>query len=251
MATYRKEIPVRDPEKIPAAYREYYARLARHFKAEIEREDFNTILEVGCGNGQLTLPLLRILPGKVRMFAADSFKKPYSGWLQELEEQVREAGLETRVRFVEADATKLDDLRNNSVDVLVSNELLCDLVPRVKLRNAVLEFRRVLKPHGIMVHGEWSSTHPRNSGHFKAKHSPSWNPDELQSLMWTEGFGDFRVTYFDTTIKFTKTAALEELSSWGASPRFLRKHENALRKSGVKLPFEHVISSRKAQAVRS
>lgn len=241
MKTPLWEILVRDPEKIPTAYSEYYRRLARHFAVEIGTRHFNNIVEIGCGIGQLTLPLLKLLPKRVRMIAADSFEKPYSGGLRELERRVEAAGLNKRIRLVETDAANLDPLKSGSVDLIVSNELLCDLVPKAKLKTAIGEFRRVLRPRGVMVHGEWSSTPSNVSDQFRTRHSPSWDPDELQSLMWSFGFREFRVTYFDTTIRFMQSAAVEELRSWGASPRYLSKHERALKRSGVRLPFEHVI----------
>ncbi len=254
MATYHKEIPVRDPEKIPAAYREYYSRLARHFKAEIGREDFNSILEVGCGNGQLTVPLLKILPRKVLMFAADSFKKPYSGWLHELEERLRKARLETRVRFAEADATKLDRLRNNSVDVIVSNELLCDLTKETQMVKAFKEFHRVLRPRGVMIHGELLSS-PVNKPQAMTIRADSpegtetpgrfWNPDEISGLMMSTGFGDVEVSFFESTMSLGYEVALKELRDWGVRESFLKRNDKLLRRYGFELPFEHVIKSRR------
>lgn len=229
------------------AHSAYYSRLADHFAQEIGSKNIRKILEAGCGKGQLTIPLLKKLPRSVRVIAVDSSRGPYSGWLDELPHKLREARLEHRVQIMEANVSRMADLKPSCVDAVISNELLCDLVPPVRLIRALEEFRRILRERGVMVHGEWSSEVENEPRSLLVKHRPSWSPDQLHSIMLRCGFTDFRVSYFEWTIGFKDVAALEELRSWGASSRFLRENEKLVKKEGFRLPFEHVVRCRKGR----
>jgi ubiquinone/menaquinone biosynthesis C-methylase UbiE len=239
------EIIVTNPSDIPRAYTKYYSSLADHFKQELESGKIRVILEAGCGKGQLTIPLLKKLPRAVQMIAVDSSRGPYSGWLDELPQSLRESGLEDRVRILEADVSDMPDLRHNSVDAIVSNELLCDLVPKARLIGVLDEFWRVLRAGGIMVHAEWSSYMEGGPRSLLVKHRPSWTPDQIHLMMFRRGFTNFHVSYFESTIRFMFEAAMGELRSWGASSKYLRQHEGLLKRDGFVLPFEHVIRCEK------
>ncbi len=235
------EILANSASDVAGAYSKYYSKLASFFLEEIRSHKVRVLLEPGCGKGQLTIPLLQRLPKHVHLVAVDSSAGPYSGWLEELRSLLKRGGFQARVRIVDADATRMTRVATGSMDAVVSNELLCDLTPEPQLERAVREFSRVLRPGGVMVHGEWSSHLEDASQVFMAKHWPSWTPDQLHSVMRRSGFGDILVTYFDTTIKFHCEAALEELRSWGASDKLLKRHDTSLRRFGIQLPFEHVI----------
>jgi SAM-dependent methyltransferase len=230
---------------LAAARIKYYDILADHFVREIGSKRIRTILEAGCGRGQLTIPLLGKLPASARMIAVDSSKGPYAGWLNELAATLHRRRLEHRVRAVDSDVRHLDDVSYESVDVIVSNELLCDLPRRPQLQKALGEFCRVLRPGGIMVHGEWSSCPTAGSQGLLIRHWPSWTPDQLFVLMRDAGFHSFRVTYFDTTIHLGYENAVEELRVWGWTERLLKQNDKLLKQQGIDLPFEHVIRCEK------
>ena len=223
----------------------YYDRLADHFVQELGSKRIGTILEAGCGRGELTIPLLRKLPSSIKMVAVDSSKGPYVGWLNELAGRLRKSGLELRVRIVDSDVRRLTKVDNESVDAIVSNELVCDLPRKAQLNQALKEFHRVLRPGGIMVHGEWLSSPTAGPQGLMIKHWPSWTPDQLFVLMSKAGFYSFQVTYFDTTIHLGYENALEELRTWGAGAPLLKRYDKMLRQHGIELPFEHVIRSKK------
>jgi ubiquinone/menaquinone biosynthesis C-methylase UbiE len=233
------------PRELVAARIKYYDRLAEHFVREIGPNRIRTILEGGCGRGQLTIPLLKKLPVSTRMIAVDSSKGPYTGWLNELAATLHRRRLGYRVRAVDSDVRHLDDVDNKSVDVVVSNELLCDLPRKPQLHKAIEEFYRVLRPGGIMVHGEWSSCPTAGPQGLLIRHWPSWTPDQLFVLMRDAGFHSFRVTYFDTTIHLGYENAVEELRIWGWTERLLKRHDKLLKQQGIDLPFEHVIRCEK------
>jgi SAM-dependent methyltransferase len=233
------------PRDLAAARSKYYDRLADHFVREIGSVRVKTILEAGCGRGQLTIPLLKKLPASTRMIAVDSSKGPYSGWLDELVATLHNRGLEHRVHVVDSDVRHLKDVDTGSVDAVVSNELICDLPRKPQLQKALREFSRVLRPGGLMVHGEWSSFPAVGPEGFMVRHWPTWNPDQLFALMRDEGFHSFHVTYFDTTIHLGYENALEELQTWGATERLLKREDRLLKQQGLDLPFEHVVRCQK------
>lgn len=181
----------------------------------------------------------------VRIIGIDSSQGPYAGWLRELELKVKAEGLDRRVQLIKTDARRIKGVRNASVDVIVSNELLCDLPYDTELEAALREFRRVLRPGGLMIHGEWASPPAAKPQAFLVKHWPSWTPDQLFSIMRRHGFHRFQVSYFDTTIHFGYENAIEELRTWGADKRFLKRYDKLLRREGLELPFEHVIRCEK------
>src|SRR2546422_3254558 len=238
-------INANSPEELVSARAKYYDQLAEHFLNQIGPRRFRLILEAGCGKGQLTIPLLRRLPREARMIAIDSSKGPYAGWLKELSQELRRAGLEKRVRSFRSDARRIRGIEAESVDIIVSNELLCDLPYDSQLEKALTEFYRILRPGGFMIHGEWSSSPAAEPRAFLVKHWPSWTPDQLFSIMRKNGFHDFQVTYFETTIRFGYENSLKELRTWGATEKFLRRNDAVLKREGIELPYEHIMQCEK------
>jgi ubiquinone/menaquinone biosynthesis C-methylase UbiE len=233
------------PADLAKARIKYYDQLAAHFLEQIGPRRFRVLLEAGCGRGQLTIPLLNRLPRNVRMIAVDSSTGPYAGWLKELGRDLRAVGLENRVRLIKSDARRIRGVDDENVDLVVSNELLCDLPYDSQLEDAFREFYRILRPGGFMIHGEWSSSPAAEPQAFLVKHWPSWTPDQLFTIMRKNGFHQFQVTYFGTTIHFGYENAVEELRSWGAKETFLRRYDKLLKREGIELPFEHIIRCQK------
>ena len=240
-----RKIVASSPSDLSKAWTRYYDRLAAHFVEQIGQRRFKVMLEAGCGRGQLTIPLLRRLPKSVKMVAIDSSKGPYASWLKELSHELRERGLERRVQPIRSDARRIKGVKDSSVDIVVSNELLCDLPFDSQLEKALREFYRILRPGGFMIHGEWSSSPAAEPQAFLVKHWPSWTPDQLFSIMRKSGFHDFQITYFETTIHFGYENALEELQTWGATEKFLKRNNKMLKREGIELPYEHVVQCEK------
>jgi len=223
----------------------YYDQLAAHFVEQIGRRRPRSILEAGCGKGQLTIPLLSKLPRNVKLIAVDSSAGPYAGWLKELARKLRTDRLEKQVRLIKSDARRIEGVEDESVDLVVSNELLCDLPYDSELEKALGEFYRILRPRGAMIHGEWSSSPAVEPQAFLVKHWPSWTPDQLFAIMRKNGFHDFQVSYFGTTIHFGYENAVQELRSWGATETFLKRYDKLLKRDGIELPFEHIVQCQK------
>src|SRR6266568_4310436 len=127
MAVNEDKIIASSSNDLETARTRYYDRLATHFMEQIGQRRPRVILEAGCGKGQLTIPLISKLPRNVKMIAIDSSAGPYAGWLKELAKKLRTDGSEKRVRLIRSDARRIKSVEDESVDVVVSNELLCDL----------------------------------------------------------------------------------------------------------------------------
>ena len=231
--------------ELARAWSNYYDLLARHFLSQIRAKPSSVILEGGCGKGQLTIPLLKGLPHGVKLIAVDSSTGPYFGWLDELASKIHDSGLDKRIQIIKSDIRKIRGVDDSSVDVIVSNELLCDLTRKASLTNALTEFHRILRSGGTMIHGEWSSSPVDDGQGFKVRHSPAWNPDQLFNYTKQAGFHGFQVSYFDATVDFGYETAIGELRSWGVTEPFLKHYERSLKRYGIQLPNEHIVRCEK------
>ncbi|TMI30143.1 class I SAM-dependent methyltransferase [Candidatus Bathyarchaeota archaeon] len=246
-------IVVKDRDDLSDARREYYASLAEFFLNQIGRGP-DTILEAGSGKGQMTFPLIANLSRRARLITVDSSEGPYEGSLERFHSGLKEQGLGFNIRSIKSDVRKMSSVGDASVDAVISNELLCDLRDEVQLSKALQEFYRVLRPGGVMIHGEWCSC-PANRSQKMTINADScigtstpskfWNPDELFAAICQAGFERFSVTYFATTMRLKYPAAVEELRIWGVRKAFIERNDKSLRRYGIELPFEHIVRCRK------
>ncbi|HYY92738.1 MAG TPA: class I SAM-dependent methyltransferase [Candidatus Dormibacteraeota bacterium] len=244
-------VSIADLEK---ARSEYYGKLASYFLEQINLRSIRTILEAGSGRGQLTIPLIDKLPRRIRLIAMDSSTGPYQGSFEVLVSKLHSGHQQSRVHHLPSDVRRIKGVADNSVDVVISNELLCDLKSETQILKAFREFHRVLRPKGIMVHGEWTSIPDNEAQRITIRadgpegtDTPSrfWNPDELSSLMRATGFQQVCAGYFETSMSLGYEAAVRELQNWGVRRAFLKRNDRLLRRYGIQLPFEHVIRCQK------
>lgn len=236
-----------------------YERLAVFLVENLAFDDVSVILEAGCGSGQLTIPFVKRvskIKKNFKVIAFDISTGPYRGDLDILKERIRKEGLEGFVFSIKGDVRNMEAIGDESVDLIISNELFCDL-DREGLERALLEFYRILKKNGKMAHGEFNSI-PENEAQrllIKAnaypletlQPKPKWfSPlsDEVAALMHKIGFKNIAVKYFETNVKMNHEEALKYLKGW-VNESFLKTHQNQLRKHGIEFPMEHVIFCRK------
>jgi ubiquinone/menaquinone biosynthesis C-methylase UbiE len=242
------------------AFELMYQRLSSLLVENLDLKRGYLLLEAGCGNGQLTIPLAQKLNGikdDMRMVALDSDSGPYKESLGILKRKLRELKLQRCVKVACDDVRIMKSVENESVDVIVSNELLCDL-DREGLKKAMQQFYRVLKPNGQMAHGELSPV-PENyaqallieadmNSQETAQPRPPWfSPysDEVASVMHQTGFTDIRSVYFETKIRMNYSMAVSKLREWSVLPTFIQKHSVEIQKHGLEFPMEHVIFCKK------
>jgi len=148
-------------------------------------------------------------------------------------------------------------LEDESVDLIISNELFCDL-DRNGLERAIKEFYRILKPNGQMAHGELNPAAENEAQRLlieanaysleTAQPKPEWfSPfsDEVAALMHKIGFKNIRVEYFETNVKMNFNKSIENLKEWKTDPAFIERHLNDLKGYGMEFPMEHVIFCQK------
>lgn len=238
-----------------------YERLAVFLVENLNFENVSIILEAGCGSGQLTVPFVRkVLQIKTsfRVIALDLSSGPYMGHLDILKNRLQQEKLEGVVTPVNSDVRNMSVIADESVDLVVSNETLCEL-DRTGLEMAIREFHRVLKLGGQMVHGELIQAFENDAQRLMIEanlHSletslprPEWvSPfsDEVAALMHKTGFKDITVRYFETNMKFMNLdVVLGKLRQWHVDPLFVKKHLKDFKRYGLEYPMEHLIFCRK------
>jgi len=238
-----------------------YERLVAVIVENLDFAKVSSVLEVGCGSGQLTIPfarkLMKIKPD-FQIVALDLSTGPYKGHLDVLKRRIRKEGLERLITPVNADVRNMAVIYDESVDLLVSNETLCEL-DRNGLERALREFYRVLKLGGQMVHGELVQAFENEAQRLVIEANlrsletslpkPPWvSPcsDEVAALLHKIGFRDIIVRYFETNVKFRSfNVALRKLKQWYIDPKFVKEHLQEIRRYGLEYPMEHLIFCRK------
>lgn len=236
-----------------------YERLTDFLLENLVFDEVSVILEAGCGSGQLTIPLIKRV-GKIKenfkIIAFDISAGPYKGDLDILEERIQKEGLESFVSIVNGDVRNMKEIADESIDLIISNELFCDL-NKIGLEKALREFYRILKVGGRMAHGELSPI-PENEAQkllIKAnsysleslKPKPKWfSPfsDEIAALLHKIGFKDIIVKYFESNVKMSYKEAIAYLKGW-VKKDFIKTHQKQLKKHGIEYPIEHVIFCKK------
>jgi ubiquinone/menaquinone biosynthesis C-methylase UbiE len=241
-------------------FRLMYERLAEFLLQNLDLSKVSFILEAGCGRGQLTIPLAKKvneIKKEFKVFALDISAGPYKGDLEILKKNAQKKRLEKIIIPVQGDVRNIKAIKDESIDLIVSNELFCDL-NRKGLEKALQEFYRILKPNGQMAHGELSPI-PENEAQKLVieanaysletpQPKPKWfSPfsDEVATLMHKVGFTNIMVKYFETNVKMDFNAAVTKLREWKTDPAFVERHLNDLRRYGLEFPIEHVIFCRK------
>jgi ubiquinone/menaquinone biosynthesis C-methylase UbiE len=236
-----------------------YERLAAFLLENLAFDDVSVILEAGCGKGQLTIPFVRRvskIKKSFKVIAFDISAGPYEEDLEILKDRIKKERLENFVFTVKGDVRNMEEIANENVDLIISNELLCDL-DKIGLKRALREFYRILKTGGKMAHGELSPIQENEAQRLLIRanaHSiktlqpkPKWfSPfsDEVAALMHKIGFKDINVKYFETNVKMGYKEAVTYLKKW-VKQDFIKTHQKQLRKYGIEFPIEHIILCKK------
>ncbi|MBU6998498.1 MAG: methyltransferase domain-containing protein [Theionarchaea archaeon] len=235
---------ITEREGICPALRKYYSRLARFMIALVEIPENAIILEAGCGDGALTCHLLSLLPDHV-VVGYDLFSGVYEESLSAL------TGAVSQMRVIRGDVRTMS-LHTESVDLVISNELLCDL-SRNDTQVTLNEFYRILRKGGTFIHG-CLSPYPETRAQELVLLADSYSADplfdhewfsppadELAGMVHSAGFRQISVTYFSDSLKFTGDAAFCHLEEWVLKPEFFEKYSSEVRARGIEYPMEQVI----------
>jgi cyclopropane fatty-acyl-phospholipid synthase-like methyltransferase len=216
-----------------------------------------SILEVGCGRGQITVPLMELLPD-VSITAVDSFLGPYSRDRVALLTRIRSAGETERVHAIKADALRWISSRSpETFDAVVSSELLPELDSK-QMQGFFRNSFRVLRRGGTTTHLFLSpeARNPRQHLVIEADSDPRWsrhppatwfspNPRSAQRALSTAGFRTVQSATRRGGLIFTGPAARAQLKRWGVRPAFARAYGRTLREGGLELPDWVIVSGKK------
>jgi ubiquinone/menaquinone biosynthesis C-methylase UbiE len=116
------------------------------------------VADLGCGPGFFTLALAAAVGPAGTVYAVDSDEKA----IQAVERRAKKKGFHNIKTFV-ASATDLTFLKDDSVDFILADGLLCSMAPQHH-EPATKEIRRILKSDGVAylkaAQGSWSFAGP-------------------------------------------------------------------------------------------
>ena len=245
-----------NPREVEQAYARQYENLSREF-SRVTQSKRGILAEIGCGRGQLTIPLARLMPHS-RFQVVDTFAGAYTGTLKLLNKALLRARLENRVKVYKADYLAwLWDQYSDSYAGVVSSEFLPE-VDSCELSRFLPECLRLLRHGGVTVHSFLSPT-PRNSRQrllIEADTNPRWTktpprewfsprPDQVMSALKQAEFRNIRVKRFKSNLIIRARAAQHLLESWDVKSSFWKKHRTRLVREGLEIPDWMIISGRK------
>lgn len=245
-----------DPRKVEDAYAQQYENLANEVANLVPKRE-GILAEIGCGKGQLTIPLARLLT-RHRFNVVDTFTGAYSGTLSQLNQALFRAKLKGRVKVHTADY--LDWIWEEFSDKytgVISSEFLPE-IDSYELAMFLSECYRVLRPGGLTVHSFLSPT-PGNSRQrllIEADTDPTWTktppkewfspkPTLLTSKLMRAGFRDVRVKRVKSNLIIRASAAKELLRSWDVRSSFWKTYNRRLLRAGLEIPDWLIISGLK------
>lgn len=231
---------------LESAWLKQYQRLAERF-AYLLRSNLGDMTEIGCGKGQLTIPLSKLV-ASYRITVVDRFTGPYSKNYRLLKSALTREKL-GKVSVVVSDyASWLSRQPSNRYDALISNEFLCE-INSAEMRSFLSECYRVLKPKGITIHGFLSpqGKNFRQRLSIEADSNPRWTkfppkewfspePKSVADELRRIGFRRVRTLKIRSNLRIKSSAAQALLRSWGVKETFWKLHEEQLKREGLEIP---------------
>jgi Putative methyltransferase len=222
---------VSDPDKLDEAWREQYSQLAKRFSAVLPTRN-GMLVEIGCGEGQLTIPLATERP-RLRMIGVDNFGGPYSGNKRVLDSNLITVPKRSRIKIVVSDFRSwLSSRPVSEFDAIISSEFLPEIDSR-----------------GITIHS-FLSARPRNSKQrrlLEADSNPKWtktppvewfSPSDklVVDYLKLAGFGLIRKVRLRSGLVIRSEAARQLLKDWDVRRSYWLSHQKELEEEGLEIP---------------
>ena len=246
---------ISDPEKLESAWNQQYARLSQHFSRMIPKKGI--IVEIGCGKGQLTIPLAERIPG-IEVIGVDSFRGSYSRNRTHLLSAPGRRGKKSEIKVIVSDYdTWLRTRPDSEYDAVVSSEFLPEL-DSARMRKLFVECYRVVKLGGSTVHS-FFSPHARNARQrrlIEADSDPLWTktppaewfspaPRRVLEFLKKAGFRRARLIQVRSELWIRSSAARETLRDWDIRQSYWKSHRAELERDGLEVPDWVIIGARK------
>ena len=206
------------------------------------------LVEVGSGQGQLTIPFANIVP-RYKIIALDRFKGAYSGNQARLLSAIARNRLKTRIRVVASDYKAWLAAQPDSLyDGVISSEFLPEITSK-RMVHFFDQCHRVTKPGGITVHS-FMSPQPENARQKRlidADSNPKWT--KTPPLEWfspsqgivvdylrSAGFRRLRQVRFKSGLVVRSKAARQLLKDWETRRSYWKLHSATLERDGLENP---------------
>jgi ubiquinone/menaquinone biosynthesis C-methylase UbiE len=111
------------------------------FKPYLKKGD--RVADLGCGPGYYTIPMARFVLPDGSVYAVDSNAR----CIHAIDKKVKKNHIDN-IETHNTSAHSLPLIRDDSIDFILANGLLCSMAPE-NHSNAVVEFKRILKPDGL------------------------------------------------------------------------------------------------------
>lgn len=238
---------VSDPGEIQAAWTRQYERLARKFATFLPSKDALSV-EIGCGKGQLTIPLAGLRPTH-RIIAVDRFEGSYSGDYDDFISALSRSTLKRRISIVVSHYLDWQRLQpDKKYDAVISSEFLPE-IDSTELNAFLLECWRILNLGGVTIHS-FLSPDPRTIGQrllIEADSDPKWTKDPpkewfspppklvLKQLRQT-GFVNVTPSRIKSSLAFKANAARTLLKAWGVRDEFWNNYREQLLRRSLEIP---------------
>ena len=244
---------VTDPSGLEVVWSKQYEKLAHVFADVLGKGQ--RVAEIGCGRGQLTIPLARRAKNLqfvlVDRFVGTNYSKNYKALVR----NVRKARLLKRTRIVVSDYMKwLTTQNDDTYEAVISSEFIPE-IDSDETRQFIQECYRIMKPKGVTVHS-FLSPIPRNFRQkllITADSNALWTrtppkewfspkPELVIKELRKSGFHEIRKNTFRAQVIMKAEAAKSWLKSAEVKANFYEKHKKPLIESGLEVPDWVIIS---------
>ena len=248
--------PISEPRELGAAWSGQYARLAELFSRVLPKKR-GVLVEIGCGKGQLTIPLAERLP-RCQIIGLDRFRGSYSQVQTELLSNLASLGKNLAIKVIVSDYKAwLSNQQNSKYDAIISSEFLPEIDSK-SMRSFFLESYRVLKVGGTTIHS-FLSPKPRNARQrllIEADSDPRWTktpptewfsppPRQVLECLKLAGFKRPRNIRLRSGLVISSSAARKLLKDWDVRQSYWKSHREALEKVGLEIPDWLIVGAAK------
>jgi cyclopropane fatty-acyl-phospholipid synthase-like methyltransferase len=248
-------IAISDPGELEMAWAHQYERLSQRFCRILPIQGL--IVEIGCGKGQLTIPLVEMAP-RLQVIGVDRFMGPYSKSHTELLSALAGRGKKVGIRVVVSDYNAwLETQPDSKYDAVISSEFLPELDSK-SMTDFFADCNRVIKPDGRTIHS-FLSPEPRNQRQrrlIEADSEPRWTktppeewfsptPRQVLEALKGAGFKECRMVKLRSGLVIRSLAARRMLRDWDIRQSYWKLHRTALESEGLEIPDWLIVGARK------
>lgn len=249
---------VTEPSDLETVWSNEYEKLARIF-TEVLGSKGRRIAEIGCGRGQLTIPLAKRARNLqfvlVDRFVGTNYSKNYTALLCNL----RDVRLMRRAQTVVSDYMKwIKTQGDKSYDAIISSEFIPE-IDRHETHRFIQECHRVLKSKGVTIHSFLSPipSNLRQKLLITADSNPHWtrtppkewfspNPKLIIKELKKSDFHHIRKISIQAHLIMKGEAAKSWLKYAEVRASFYRTYERVLSESGLEVPDWIIVSGVKS-----